>query len=398
MVEGFVHRPPTPLAARDHTVTALNAYLTCLSLALLASSTPAQSVTLGTTQDTSLYAEGALSNALGEHIFTGRTQGGNNRRALISFDVAGNVPAGATITSATLRLRASSSPFGGSAATVSIHRLTGAWSESTSDTDPQPGGAGDTAAAGDATWANRVHPGTSWASAGGDFVGAASASTVVPTTLTFYEWSGATVDVDVQGWLDTPASNFGWIVIGSEGSNRTARRFASREFPDSAFHPQLVIEYSVPAFPTFCDDSDGSLASCPCTNPGSPDTGCDIQQGTGGVGLDVAAQQTTPTNRITWSGTGFPAMSTPTSIVIRAATLDTGSPVVFGDGLRCVGVPLVRLAATFAAGGAATHTHGHGAMAGTGAFYYQLWFRNTPIMFCDPAAAFNLSNGRIVTW
>ena len=39
-----------------------------------------------------------------------------------------------------------------------------------------------------------------------------------------------------------------------------------------------------------------------------------------------------------------------------------------------------------------------GAMAGQGTFYYQLWFRNTPVMFCDPAAAFNLSNGWELTW
>jgi hypothetical protein len=150
--------------------------------------------------------------------------------------------------------------------------------------------------------------------------------------------------------------------------------------------------------PSFCDDSDGSLASCPCSNPGSPDTGCDIQQGTGGVGLDVVNQENSPANRVTWNGTGFPPASTPTSIVIRATSLDGGSPIVFGDGLRCVGVPIVRLGAAFASGGTATHVHGHSPLAGTGDFYYQLWFRNTPVMFCDPAAAFNLSNGRILNW
>jgi hypothetical protein len=149
---------------------------------------------------------------------------------------------------------------------------------------------------------------------------------------------------------------------------------------------------------TFCDDSDGSLASCPCANPGAPDTGCDIQQSTGGVGLSLVAQETSPLNRVTWGGSGFPAMSTPTSIVIRAADLDSAAPVVFGDGLRCVGTPLVRLGAAFAIGGTSVHTHGHGAMAGTGAFRYQLWFRNTPVMFCDPTAAFNLSNGHTLVW
>jgi hypothetical protein len=149
---------------------------------------------------------------------------------------------------------------------------------------------------------------------------------------------------------------------------------------------------------SFCDASDNALASCPCANPGAPDTGCDIQQGTGGVGLLLVSQQTSPVNRVTWNGVGFPTASTPTSIVIRATGLDSASPVVFGDGLRCIGAPLVRLAATFATGGTAVHTHGHAAGAGAGDFYYQLWFRNTPIMYCDPAAAFNLSNGRILTW
>jgi hypothetical protein len=152
------------------------------------------------------------------------------------------------------------------------------------------------------------------------------------------------------------------------------------------------------ATPSFCDDGDGALATCPCANPGAPDTGCDIQQGTGGVGLDLLSQETTPQNRVTWSGTGFPTTSTPASVVIRANELDPGAPVVFGDGLRCIGTPVVRLGAAFAVGGTATFTHGHGSMAGAGTFYYQLWFRNSPVMYCDPTAAFNLSNGRMLTW
>jgi choice-of-anchor B domain-containing protein len=152
---------------------------------------------------------------------------------------------------------------------------------------------------------------------------------------------------------------------------------------------------SCSATPSFCDASDGSLASCPCANPGSPDTGCDIQQGTGGVRLDVVAQETSPQNRVTATGVGYPAGTSPASVVIRAAGLDPAAPVVFGDGLRCVGTPLVRLGATVAANGTSTHTFGHG--AGAGDFYYQLWFRNEPAMYCTPDA-FNLSNGRRLSW
>jgi len=163
-------------------------------------------------------------------------------------------------------------------------------------------------------------------------------------------------------------------------------------------HLPLVVDFRSPEdAQAFCDASDNSLAACPCANPGSPSSGCDIQQATGGVRLSVVEQETASQNRATLAGTGYPVSSLPAAIVIRGAALDPASPVVFGDGLRCVGVPLVRLAATFASFGSSTHTLGHGAMAGAGTFYYQLWFRNTPAMFCTPDA-FNLSNGRALNW
>jgi hypothetical protein len=160
-----------------------------------------------------------------------------------------------------------------------------------------------------------------------------------------------------------------------------------------------------PVTTSFCDASDGSLASCPCANPGNPDTGCDaaipaMQGGglTGGLLLTVVAQETTPTNRATVTGTGYPSASTPGAVVIRANNLDTGTPVVFGDGLRCIGVPLTRLGAAAAAGGVSTHVFGHGTMAGTGVRYYQIWYRHQPISYCDPLAGYNLSQGQTLTW
>jgi len=148
---------------------------------------------------------------------------------------------------------------------------------------------------------------------------------------------------------------------------------------------------------TFCDGTDLALNDCPCANPGQLDSGCDIQQGTGGVNLQVLTQDTAGTSA-TLRARGFPGTATPTSIIIRSETLDPTGPIVFGDGLRCVGPSVVRLAGTIAASGQAVHTFGHGVMAGPGTFYYQAWFRNTPIMFCDPAAAFNLSNGVSLLW
>jgi len=150
-------------------------------------------------------------------------------------------------------------------------------------------------------------------------------------------------------------------------------------------------------FPSFCDAADGSLASCPCSNPGQLDSGCDLKQSTGGIHLDVSRQVTGPLNRATLVGSGFPPANAPDLVVIRSPALNA-TPIVFGDGLRCIGSPVVRVGATGASGGTSSQRIGHGAMIGSGTFFYQLWARNMPIGFCDPAAAFNLSNGRSLTW
>jgi hypothetical protein len=177
----------------------------------------------------------------------------------------------------------------------------------------------------------------------------------------------------------------GTIVVGGAG-------------PFAGSLPGSVYAFSVPVTTTsFCDGGDGALAFCPCGNAGSPDTGCDIQQGLGGVRLDAIEQVSGPPNRVTLSGQGFPVAFAPTVILIRSPSLDSSGPSTFGDGLICVGVPVVRLGATFASAGASDHRIGHHAMAGTGTFYYQAWFRNTPAMFCTPSA-FNLSSGRTLTW
>ena len=149
---------------------------------------------------------------------------------------------------------------------------------------------------------------------------------------------------------------------------------------------------------SFCDGWDGSLASCPCSNPGNPDTGCDISQSTGGMRLDVIGQESGALNRATLMGSGYPATTAPGVTVLRSTGIDPASPVVFGDGLRCISVPVVRVGATLGMNGVSVQTIGHSAGVGPGTFFYQLWVRNTPVMFCDPTAGFNLSNGRSITW
>jgi hypothetical protein len=51
---------------------------------------------------------------------------------------------------------------------------------------------------------------------------------------------------DVQGWLDEPSSNFGWLLVGNEGENGTAKRFDSKENPRDERSPSLTIEFTLP--------------------------------------------------------------------------------------------------------------------------------------------------------
>jgi hypothetical protein len=212
--------------------------------------------------------------------------------------------------------------------------------------------------------------------------------------------SGATGQVVVTGVAtDTPGLHVGGgmhrFAIPSSSGVRLVHELWFTDWPGNQSVGESEIVTLVDPFPRFCDGSDGALASCPCGNAGDPDAGCDIPQATGGVSLDVLAQTTSP-NGATLSGSGFSTMGSPTAIVLRSPALDAGSPVVFGDGLRCVAAAgLVRLAASTASGGVSVHEFGHG--AGAGAFYYQLWLRSTPSAFCTPAA-FNLSNGRRMIW
>ena len=159
-----------------------------------------------------------------------------------------------------------------------------------------------------------------------------------------------------------------------------------------------------PGFP-FCDGMDGSLAACPC-GAGQPTTGCDspipaMQGGgtTGGVRLSTLRQEIFPQNRATMTAFGLPQASSPGVVIFRSASVEP-SPVVFGDGVRCVGSAggIFRISGTVAVGGSSLHTFAHGSMQGSGVFAYQAWFRSFPASYCDASAAFNLSNGQALGW
>jgi hypothetical protein len=62
-----------------------------------------------------------------------------------------------------------------------------------------------------------------------------------------YSWDSTPEMVaDVQSWLDDPATNFGWILVGDESQIMTSKRFDSRENPLVQNRPLLRIVWSGP--------------------------------------------------------------------------------------------------------------------------------------------------------
>lgn len=226
--------------------------IVCVAATTAASLVWADSTTINPDLDNTLIqtTDGSLSNALGD-LFVGRTgqaDAASRRRGVVHFDVAGAVPAGSTITAVTLRLYLAKT---GDATirSLAVHRGSASWGEGSSYFN---GGLGTASTTNDATWLHRFWSATSWTTSGGDRATTASASTNVGSagsTGQYFTWSSATMVSDVQGWLGSPSTNFGWEILGDESTGQTARRFTSRESVDDAGNhvPELVITYTPPA-------------------------------------------------------------------------------------------------------------------------------------------------------
>ena len=222
----------------------------CFVAVLLTAPATAGIVAIGASQDATLYesSTGALGNGSGQYLFGGTTNQPQLRRALLAFDVISALPQNAMIQSVSLRLHVA----GASALThsFSLHTVTSPWTEGASDATGNEG-SGTAAMTGDATWLHAAWPGIMWSTAGGDFPSTASAAAMVGD-IGFYSWTSAQLTSDVQNWIATPTSNFGWILRGDESAPGTTRRFDSSESFESSFRPQLVIQYStVPTPGTF---------------------------------------------------------------------------------------------------------------------------------------------------
>jgi hypothetical protein len=242
----------TPTATSEATTTTSEPTSTAEPTAT-ATPTPApmmdatgETVTVEPVRDNTLYEstdapDAQKSNGAGAHLFVGLTNSGSARRALVRFDVADAVPAGATIVGVELQMTVSRTTTGGK--TTVLHRLLSDWGEQASDASANEGG-GSAPEPDDATWMYAFFGTEQWDAPGGDFASEASASSSIGGV------GGATWEstdgliADVQAWLDDPESNFGWIVIGDESGGSSSKRFNSRENGDAGSRPILTIRYT----------------------------------------------------------------------------------------------------------------------------------------------------------
>lgn len=212
--------------------------------------------------DTTLFADAPNhAHGAGSGLFIGNIASGAPRRSLLRFDVS-SLPADVRVLEASLALYVDRAGIASSSTDfASLHRLTESWNEGSADGGT--GGAGTPGAAGDTTWGWRSLgdaaenvAGIPWQAAGGTFAPAPSAIAALPSkgALTFSTTTGLVADV--QGWIERPGSNFGWILLGNEQRDQTARRILSRESVATGLRPELRVRYvASPGAPGCCSDS-----------------------------------------------------------------------------------------------------------------------------------------------
>ena len=235
----------------------LRAAITCLVAALLlgvaVAPARADQAALTPAKDSTLFGfDPDRSSGAGESLFAGYILLGTPRRALMQFDLSA-IPAGASVSAVSLSVVVAQAAAAATSQTFSLYRLTADWGEGGSDSGFS--GAGVQATPGDATWEYRFYGDpqagiarTRWTTVGGDFVSAPSSQSGYDGSSTLTFASTATMVADVQGWLDDPASNHGWILLGENAVLQTALRMVSGNAVVD--RPMLTIVYAPVPEPT----------------------------------------------------------------------------------------------------------------------------------------------------
>jgi hypothetical protein len=150
----------------------------------------------------------------------------------------------------------------------------------------------------------------------------------------------------------------------------------------------------------FCA-GDGSGTPCPCANNGTFPRGCGNSIDPQGAVLEAFGNPSLFFDALILRGKHMPNASV---LYFQGTTrLNGGAGIAFGDGLRCAGGTVVRIATLTNINGASLYPSLggenialRGQVATPGTRTYQAWYRNAA-SFCT-SATFNLTNGVEVTW
>ncbi|MDP6764391.1 MAG: lectin-like protein [Planctomycetota bacterium] len=161
---------------------------------------------------------------------------------------------------------------------------------------------------------------------------------------------------------------------------------------------RYVIEYDTRTGTPYCP-GDGSGANCPCGNFGAGGEGCANSTGAGAVLAGMGSQDAVADDLQFVLSQALPGQ--PALLFSGMNSVNGGSGVLFGDGLRCAGGSVKRLGVRVPDGsGAAEWGPGLAPMGQWGpgdVRYFQGWYRDPQGSPCG--ANFNLSNGvEVVFW
>jgi plastocyanin len=163
-----------------------------------------------------------------------------------------------------------------------------------------------------------------------------------------------------------------------------------------------TITVNAPSTGTAYCFGDGSGTACPCGNasPVGNHEGCLSSLAMGGK-LVASGTPSLAADSVILAGSQMPNSS---ALYFQGTTqIGTGAGAVFGDGLRCAGGTVVRLATKTNASAASQYpgagdpsVSAKGMVGSPGSRTYQVWYRNAA-SFCT-TSTFNLTNGYAISW
>lgn len=168
-------------------------------------------------------------------------------------------------------------------------------------------------------------------------------------------------------------------------------------FPNGEIRGQIL---PIPPASTFCY-GDGSSGACPCANQSAvgANEGCLHSPGVVGGKLTFTGGTSIQCDDFQLCGSQLLG----TNCLLVQGSVAPAGPFPFGDGVRCIGGALKRLAigsisggnVCFAGPGTTTKISVLGAVV-PGTYGYQLWYRDNTA-YCT-AFAYNMTNGVLATW